>query len=82
MTDPKIDISVALEVDEDWPVADITYDGDHWASVTVADGTLVATIYGRSPGRIPIPLDAAIESLASAKRELLEILGTEAQPEP
>lgn len=80
MSDPKIDISVALEADEDWPVADVMYNGDHWASVTLAGHEVVATIYGQAPGRSPIPIDVAIDSLTGAKQQLLGIVGHDRPP--
>lgn len=82
MTDPKIAISVALEGEEDWPVADVAYDGDHWASVTLAGHEVVAFIYGQSSGRIPMPIAVAIESLEKAKRLLLGVIGDERPEAP
>jgi hypothetical protein len=81
MTDPRIDISTALEVDEDFPVADLIYDGDHWASATFKqDGQLIVTVYGQPAGANPLPIEAAIESLEQAKAQLNDIMsgGTEA----
>jgi len=74
MSDPKIEIAVALEVDEDWPVADLMYDGEHWASATFKDGAIVVTVFGQSRGAAPIPVDAAIESFAQAKKQLIAII--------
>jgi hypothetical protein len=80
MTNPKIEISLALEADEDWPVADVMYDGDHWASVALVAPDVVATIYGQTAGHRPIPVEVAIESLERAKRQLLDIVGDDWPP--
>lgn len=82
MTDPKIGITVALEVDEDWPVADLMYDGEHWASATFKDGDIAVTVYGQARGAVPIPIDAAIESLARARNQLSEIVDGEGAQKP
>lgn len=80
MSDPKIDVAVALEADEEFPVADLIYDGEHWASATFKDGQLALTLYGQAAGAAPLPLDAAIESLESARRQLTEIMGGSEAP--
>jgi hypothetical protein len=82
MTDPKIEISVALEVDEDFPVADLIYDGDHWASATFKDGRLVLMVYGQSAGASSLPIEAAIESLERARSQLREMSSSEGPAEP
>jgi hypothetical protein len=75
MTSGKIYISVVLEPDEDWPVADIVYDGVQWASATFIDGQIVVTFYGTDKHRTAIPIDAATESLQTARDRLVEIIG-------
>jgi hypothetical protein len=75
MTDPRIEITVAYEVDEDWPVADLMYDGDHWASATMKDGVIAVTIYGQTQGRDPVPIASMIEALERARGQLTEIVG-------
>jgi hypothetical protein len=67
ITAPKIDISVTFEVDEDWPVADVTYDGDHWASATIKTREeVVVTISGQeSRCQIAVLLRFVVPSIAS-----------------
>jgi hypothetical protein len=72
MSSQGIYISVVLEPDEDFPIADIVFDGVHWASATMRDGELQLTIYGET--RPHIPLDRAIESLERARTQLRELI--------
>ncbi len=74
----RIYISVSLEPDEDWPVADVIYEGTQWASVTLRDGELEVTVYGGPRSGIRIPLDDALASLERAQRQLRDIIGNEA----
>lgn len=70
MTGEGVYVSVSLETDQDWPVADIAYNGYQWASVTLAEGGLRITVY-EGPGLTgQIPIDAAIAALQEAKRRL------------
>lgn len=71
----RIYVSVALEADQDWPVADIVYDGVQWASATLHDGELKVSVYGAVKAARPIPIDDAIASLEQAKQRLDELLG-------
>jgi len=64
------DITVSLEVDSDHPIADLSYRGEHWASVTRAGDGLVVTVYGQ----IELPLSTALAALTEA-REQLDALG-------
>lgn len=74
MTSDKIYVSVSLEPDQDWPVADLIYDGTHWASATLRDGEIVLTVYGDDTGNQQIPIDDMIVSLDRARRQLAELL--------
>jgi len=72
MASDKVYIAIALEVEEDHPVADLVYDGTQWARVRVVDRQLVVTLY--VPGQSSsIPLDDALASLQEAQERLLEL---------
>lgn len=70
MTSTGIYVAVALEADEDWPIADIVYDGTQWASATMRDGRLRVTVYGGTA--LAIPIEDAIASLQEAQQRLLD----------
>jgi hypothetical protein len=78
MRDPRIGIRIVLEADEDSPVADVSYPGDHWVSVTRDGDTLVVTVYGQASTARPLPVDAALESLEGAKQQLSQLDGDDA----
>lgn len=80
MTDPKIQIIVAYEVDEDEPVADLFYDGENWASATFRDGRIVVTVYGLRPGADPVPIASMIETLERTRAQLMDICGLAEDP--
>ena len=80
MKDSRIEITIAFEVDEDWAVADLFYEKEHWASATLLDGELVVRVYGQSEGCRPIPLDSAIETLRRASDQLRAVLGANVGP--
>jgi hypothetical protein len=80
MIDPKVEITVAYEVDEDWPVADLMYDGDHWASATFKDGVIVLAVYGQARDRSSIPVRSVIEALNQASGQLTKIMGSAMKP--
>jgi hypothetical protein len=80
MTRDRIYISVVLEPDQDWPVADIVYDGVQWASATLHDGELKVTVYADTQSAGQIPIDDAIASLEQAKHQIHKILD-EAPPD-
>ncbi|MCP9492032.1 MAG: hypothetical protein MSC31_19475 [Solirubrobacteraceae bacterium MAG38_C4-C5] len=80
MTSSGIYVSIALEPDEDWPVADIVYDGTQWASATMRDGQLKITVYaGWEAG---IPIEDAIASLEEAQQRLRAILDEDVSTPP
>jgi hypothetical protein len=74
-------ISISLEPDEDAPVADIVYRGVQWASMTLAAGELVVTLYGDENSPPTVPIDDAIGSLERARMRLLQLGGEEPKPE-
>jgi hypothetical protein len=74
-------ISISLEPGEDAPVADIVYKGVQWASVTLAAGELVVTLYGDENAPPMVPIDDAIASLERAKTRLLQLGDEERKPE-
>ncbi len=57
MTEDDIYISVSVG-DDDWPVADIIYEGVQWARMTLADGWYVvtSTVTGMPHHRLPLTM--------------------------
>lgn len=71
-----------LEPDQDWPVADVVYDGVQRASTTLQDGALTVMVYGDPRSAPRIPIDDAMASLEQAKQQLQETLGEAAPGQP
>lgn len=59
--------------DQDWPVADLMYDGTQWASATFRDGEMLMTLYGDRTGGPQIPIEDVMASLERARRQLSEL---------
>jgi hypothetical protein len=55
--------------------------GVQWASVTLAAGEWVVTLYGDENARATVPIDDAITSLERAKTRLLRLGGGQGEPE-
>jgi hypothetical protein len=62
-------VAIVFMPDADEPVADLVYDDEQWASVTLVDRELELTVYGERK----VPLDEALAALGRVRKRLLEL---------
>jgi hypothetical protein len=68
--DRQFEVLVALEADEDLPIADVLFRGAQVADVRKVAGEYRCNLYAVTDKDGAVPVDALVEALARAKRSL------------